>query len=39
MKSIPESLKQYIDTCILPMYDNFDAAHRRDHAQMVIDQS
>lgn len=39
MKSIPESLKQYIDTCILPMYDNFAAAHRRDHAQMVIDQS
>lgn len=39
MKSIPESLKQYIDTCILPMYDNFDAAHRRDHAQMVIYQS
>ncbi len=39
MKDIPESLKQYIDTCILPMYDSFDAAHHRDHAQMVIDQS
>ena len=32
-------LRQYIETEIIPRYDNFDAAHRRDHVQYVIDQS
>lgn len=36
---VTESLKDYIETHILPMYDNFDAAHRRDHVEMVIKQS
>lgn len=33
------ALKQYIESQILPLYDGFDAAHRRDHADTVISQS
>lgn len=29
----------YIENEIIPRYDNFDAAHRRDHVNMVIQQS
>lgn len=36
---ISESLIAYLDTSILPLYDHFDAAHRRDHVRMVIKQS
>lgn len=36
---LDESLKNYIETTILPLYDDFDAAHRREHANMVIEQS
>ncbi|MBR4028650.1 MAG: HD domain-containing protein [Alistipes sp.] len=36
---IDTELKQYIEEQILPMYDKHDAAHRRDHADMVISQS
>lgn len=36
---IDESLQNYIETRILPLYDGFDAAHQRKHAEMVIDQS
>lgn len=36
---IPESLRTYIEEQILPRYDGFDAAHRRDHAETVIRQS
>lgn len=36
---ITESLKHYIDEQIIPRYDHFDAAHRRDHAETVITQS
>lgn len=32
-------LKAYIESEILPRYDHFDAAHRRDHADLVISQS
>lgn len=32
-------LMHYIETEILPRYDHFDNAHRRDHAEMVIHQS
>ena len=32
-------LVQYIRQTILPQYDQFDGGHRRDHAQMVIDES
>lgn len=34
-----ESLKNYIETSILPLYDDFDAAHQRGHVDMVIEQS
>ena len=33
------TLEQYITTTILPQYDAFDGGHKRDHAQMVIDES
>lgn len=40
---IPEpirpELKRYVEQEILPRYDCFDQAHRRDHALMVIQQS
>lgn len=36
---INPQLREYIEHSILPMYDNFDAAHRRDHVDMVIAQS
>ena len=32
-------LRQYIEREILPRYDHFDQAHRRDHVTMVIRQS
>lgn len=34
-----KSLKDYIETNILPLYDDFDAAHQRNHVEMVIEQS
>lgn len=34
-----KSLKEYIESGIVPMYDGFDAAHRRNHVEMVIKQS
>ena len=33
------TLKQYIEQEIIPQYDAFDGGHRRDHAQMVIEES
>lgn len=36
---IYESLRNYIETSILPLYDGFDAAHQRNHVDMVIEQS
>lgn len=37
--TIPSALTAFIEHEILPKYDNFDAAHRIDHTQMVITQS
>ena len=37
--AIPADLVGYIEAEILPRYDHFDKAHRRDHADMVISQS
>ena len=34
-----KELQEFIEAEILPRYDGFDAAHRRDHAEMVIRQS
>lgn len=39
MKTIRQDLQAYIERGILPRYDTFDAAHRRDHVEMVIRQS
>ncbi len=36
---INESLKNYIVTNILPLYDDFDAAHQRNHVDIVMEQS
>ena len=36
---IHPSIVSYISSEILPRYDSFDAAHRRDHVEMVIKQS
>ena len=36
---IPLSLRAYVEQKILPMHDNFDKAHRRDHILSVIDNS
>lgn len=32
-------MKKYIQENIIPRYDSFDAAHRRDHVETVINQS
>lgn len=34
-----QTLKEYIESEIIPRYDNFDEAHRRDHVRSVIGQS
>lgn len=34
-----QTLKEYIESEIIPRYDNFDGAHRRDHVRSVIEQS
>ena len=34
-----QTLKEYIKSEIIPRYDNFDGAHRRDHVRSVIRQS
>ena len=39
MRQIDTSLQRYIEQQILPKYDLFDAAHRRDHADEVIRRS
>lgn len=36
---INHELQQYVEREILPRYDRYDAAHRRDHALSVIEQS
>lgn len=34
-----DSLRDYLEASILPLYDGFDAAHQRNHVDMVIEQS
>lgn len=34
-----EELIEYLEREVVPLYDGFDGAHRRDHARMVIDRS
>ena len=37
--NINPEIISYIENNIIPLYDNFDAAHRRNHVDMVIKQS
>ncbi len=37
--NIPPDLIHYVEANIIPRYDHFDKAHRRDHVEMVISQS
>ena len=37
--NVNTEIVSYISSAILPLYDKFDAAHRRDHVSMVIKQS
>lgn len=39
MAMIREEIRAYIESEILSRYDGFDAAHRRDHADVVISRS
>ena len=36
---VNSELKAYVEAEILPLYDHHDAAHRRDHAEIVIAES
>jgi uncharacterized protein len=38
MREIISSLKEYVESEIIPRYDHFDKAHRRDHVETVIQQ-
>ena len=37
--NIDHSLRKYVEEEIIPLYDSFDRAHRRDHVETVIEQS
>lgn len=37
--SVTPSLRRYVECAVLPQYDAFDPAHRRDHAEAVIARS
>lgn len=39
MKPINKELQEYVECNILPRYESFDTAHRRDHAEAVIERS
>ena len=39
MVTVNPDIISYIEQEIIPRYDNFDAAHQRDHVMMVIQQS
>lgn len=36
---VTRDLREYIEREIIPRYDSFDAAHKRDHVTIVIEQS
>ena len=37
--NVTQSIRDYVKARIIPLYDKFDKAHRRDHVRMVISQS
>ncbi len=36
---VKQEIKDYIESAVIPLYDNFDKAHQRDHVNYVIEQS
>lgn len=36
---VTPEIRDYVEENIIPLYDGFDKAHRRDHVRMVIEQS
>lgn len=38
-KDIPKALKEHVETCIMPLYEAFDAGHGQDHVLSVIRDS
>ncbi len=36
---VTQALRKYVEEQIIPMYDTFDPAHRREHVQHVIDEA
>ena len=39
MHAVIPDLREYVESEIIPLYDAFDLAHRREHVEMVIRQS
>ena len=39
MNTVDPAIIEYVEREIIPRYDVFDKAHRRDHVCMVIEQS
>lgn len=39
LDKVNQELVNYVEQKIVPLYDHFDKAHRRDHVQMVMKQS
>ena len=37
--NVTQSIRDYVEARIIPLYDKFDKAHRRDHVRVVISQS
>ena len=37
--TINQEIREYVERRIIPLYDQFDKAHQRDHVRMVISQS
>ena len=37
--NVTQSIRNYVEAHIIPMYDGFDKSHQRDHVRMVISQS
>ena len=36
---VAQEIQDYVEANIIPLYDRFDKAHRRDHVRMVMEQS
>lgn len=36
---VKQEIKDYIESAVIPLYDNFDKAHQRDHVDYVIEES